>query len=204
MYVRRVPWHRPPEDPGSFACPPIAGLVAAGGQQLLAMVHQLVADHGGIVAACDTDGAHIVSTREGGTIYVETRGGDFYEGGSAEPVYALSWAEVEGIAARFEPLNSFDRALLPGSPLRLQRVNFDPDGRQIPLEGHFISAKRHSLVRSDGSFADYKESILASGRNRVQPAIGRYLIISTPPKPWRVGGHPQLRRRHWLQGSVAR
>ena len=149
-----------PEDPGPFACPPIAGLVAAGGQLLLAMVHQLVADHGGIVAACDTDGAHIVSTREGGTIYVETRGGDFYEGGSAEPVYALSWAEVEGIADRFELLNPFDRALLPGSPLRVQRVNFDDNGQQIPLNALFISAKRYALARPDGSFADFKESIL--------------------------------------------
>jgi hypothetical protein len=31
---------------------------------------------------------------------------------------------------------------------------------QTPLEGHFISAKRYSLSRQDGSFADYKESIL--------------------------------------------
>jgi hypothetical protein len=34
------------------------------------------------------------------------------------------------------------------------------NGRQVPLEGHFISAKRYSLSRPDGSFADYKESIL--------------------------------------------
>jgi hypothetical protein len=42
----------------------------------------------------------------------------------------------------------------------VQRVNFDSTGRQIPLEGHFISAKRYSLSRPDGSFADFKESIL--------------------------------------------
>jgi hypothetical protein len=149
-----------PEDPGPFACPPLAGLVTAGGRLLLAIVHRLVADRGGIVAACDTDGAHIVATAEGGVVLVETRNADFYEGGPAEPVHALSWAEVEEIAARFEPLNPFDRGLLPGSPLRVQRVNFDSAGRQIPLEGHFISAKRYSLTRPDGSFADFKESIL--------------------------------------------
>jgi hypothetical protein len=33
-------------------------------------------------------------------------------------------------------------------------------GRQIQLNGLFISAKRHSLTRPDGSFADFKESIL--------------------------------------------
>jgi hypothetical protein len=42
----------------------------------------------------------------------------------------------------------------------VQRVNFDGTGRQIPLEGHFISAKRYSLSRSDGSFGDFKESIV--------------------------------------------
>jgi hypothetical protein len=149
-----------PEDPGPFACPPIAGLVTAGGRLLLAMVHRLVADRGGMVAACDTDGAHIVATAQGETVPIETRNADFYEGGPAKPVYALSWAEVNQIAARFEPLNPFDRALLPGSPLRVQRVNFDSASRQIPLEGHFISAKRYSLRRPDGSFADFKESIL--------------------------------------------
>jgi hypothetical protein len=113
-----------PEDPGPFACPPLAGLVAAGGQLLLAMVHRLVADRGGIIA-CDTDGAHIIATETGGTVYVETRGADFHDGGRAQPVHALSWAEVDEIVARFEPLNPFDRALLPGSPLRVQSVNFD-------------------------------------------------------------------------------
>jgi hypothetical protein len=148
-----------PEDPGPFACPPIAGLVAAGGQLLLAMVHRLVADRG-IVAACDTDGAHIVATAEGGTVHIESRGADFHEGGPAESVHALSWADVEGIAARFEALNPFDRTLLPGSPLRVHRVNFDGDGRQILLKALFIAAKRYELSRPDGSFADYKESIL--------------------------------------------
>jgi hypothetical protein len=159
-----------PEDPGPFACPPIAGLVAAGGRLLLAMVHRLVADRGGIVAACDTDGTHIVATAEGGTVPIESRGADFHEGGPAEPVHALSWAEVEEIAARFEPLNPFDRKLLPGSPLRVQRVNFDSAARQIPLEGHFISAKRYSLRRPDGSFADFKESILG--------------MLSSPSEGW--------------------
>jgi hypothetical protein len=114
-----------PEDPGPFACPPIAGLVAAGGQLLLAMIYRLVEDRDSIVAAGDTDGAHIVATATGGTVYVETRGADFYEGGTAEPVRALSWAEVEDIAAKFEPLNPFDKELLPGSPLRIHRMNFD-------------------------------------------------------------------------------
>src|SRR5205085_5028398 len=109
-----------PEDAGPFACPPLAGLVTAGGRLLLAMVRRLVADRGGTVAACDTDGGHIVATGTGGTVAVDTRGADYHEGGPAQPVRALSLAEVEEIAARFEPLNPFDRKLFPGSPLQVK------------------------------------------------------------------------------------
>ena len=89
------------------------------------MLHRLVSDRSGTIAAGDTDGAHIVATERGGTVHIETRGADFHEGGPAAAVHALSWADVEEIATRFEPLNPFDRTLLPGSPLRLHRMNFD-------------------------------------------------------------------------------
>ena len=139
-----------PEDPGPFACLPLAGLVSACGRLLLAAVHYEVERRGGIVAACDTDGAHIVATEKGGTVYVETRGADFHEGGPAQPVHALSFAEVNEIAALFQPLNPFDRALLPGSPLRVKGAS----------EGLFISAKRYALSGPEGNFIDRKESIL--------------------------------------------
>jgi hypothetical protein len=139
-----------PEDPGAFACLPLAGLVSACGRLWLAAVHYEVERRGGIVAACDTDGAHIVATKEGGTVYIETRGADWHEGGPAEPVHALSYAEVDEIAALFEPLNPFDRALLPGSPLRVKGAS----------EGLFISAKRYALTGPDGNYLDRKESIL--------------------------------------------
>jgi hypothetical protein len=139
-----------PEDPGSFACLPLAGLVSACGRLWLAAVHYEVERRGGIVAARDTDGAHIVATEKGGTVYIETRGADFHEGGPAQPVHALSCAEVDEIAALFEPLNPFDRALLPGSPLRVKGAS----------EGLFISAKRYALIGPDGNLLDRKESIL--------------------------------------------
>jgi hypothetical protein len=110
----------------------------------------LVTKRGGIGAACDTDGAYIVATQEGGTVYVETRGDKYYEGGQAQPAHALSYSEVENIAALFEPLNPFDRALLPGAPLRVNGAS----------EGLFISAKRYALTGADGDFIDRKESIL--------------------------------------------
>ena len=139
-----------PEDPGPFACLPLAGLVSACGRLWLAAVHYEVDRRGGIVASCDTDGAHIVATEKGGTVYIETRGADFHEGGPAQPVHALSYSEVEEVAALFEPLNPFDRALLPGSPLRVKGAS----------EGLFISAKRYALTGPDGNFLDRKESIL--------------------------------------------
>jgi hypothetical protein len=139
-----------PEDPGPVACPPLAGLVSATGRLWLAAVHYEVERRGGIVASCDTGGAHVVTTERGGTVYIETRGADFHEGGPAQPVHALSYSEVEQIAASFEPLNPFDRTLLPGSPLRVKGAS----------EGLFISAKRYSLTGPDGKFVDRKESIL--------------------------------------------
>jgi hypothetical protein len=139
-----------PEDPGPFACLPLAGLVSACGRLWLAAVHYEVERRDGIVAARDTDGAHIVATEKGGTVYIETRGADFHEGGPAQPVHAQSCAEVDEIAALFEPLNPFDRALLPGSPLRVKGAS----------EGLFISAKRYALWGPDGNLIDRKESIL--------------------------------------------
>jgi hypothetical protein len=139
-----------PEDPGPFACPPLAGLVTAGGRLLLAMVHRMVMDRGGLVAECDTDGAHIVATKTGGTVAVETRGTDYHEGGPAERIGALSVPEVEEIAARFEQLNPFDRSMFPGSPLQVKGAS----------NGLFISAKRYALSGPDGRFIDCKESIL--------------------------------------------
>jgi hypothetical protein len=147
------PIHRPllhPEEPGPFACPPLAALVTAGSRLQLALVHRLAADRGGMVAACDTDGAYIVSTPNGGPVPVETRGANFYEGGTAQPVHALSAAEVAEIADRFDPLNPFDRKLLPGSPLRLKGES----------NGLFLATKRYSRTGPDGNFVDYKESIL--------------------------------------------
>lgn len=171
-----------PEEPGPFACPPIAGLVSAGGRLLLAMVHRMVADAGGVVAACDTDGAHIVATPKGDTLYIDTRGEDSHEGGTAQPIHALSRADVEAIAARFEPLNPFDRSLLPGSPLRIK----------VEGDGLFRSPKRYSATGPDGSFIDYKESILgmlvSSSAGFIEEAwqtIGELCDFAPlTPRPW--------------------
>jgi len=86
----------------------------------------------------------------GGTVQIETRGENFYDAGPDQPIHALSRVEVEEIAARFEPLNPFDRSLLPGSPLQLK----------VEGNGLFCSTKRYAISAPDGSFIDCKETIL--------------------------------------------
>jgi hypothetical protein len=172
-----------PEDPGPFACPPLAGLVSATGRLWLAAVHYEVGRRDGTVAGCDTDGAHIVATEKGGTVYVETRGADFHEGGQAQPVHALSYADVDEIADLFEPLNPFDRALLPGSPLRVKGAS----------KGLFISAKRYALIGPEGDLIDRKESILGI----LQPPFDGWI-----DEAWTTIGEmwdsPLLMRRSWF------
>jgi hypothetical protein len=172
-----------PEDPGPFACPPLAGLVSATGRLWLAAVRYEVKRRSSIVAACDTDGAHIVATEKGGTVYVETRGADFYEGGPGQPVHGLAYAEVDEIAALFEPLNPFDRTLLPGSPLRVKGAR----------EGLFISAKRYALTGPEGDLIDRKESILGM----LQPPFAGWIddAWSTISEMWECR---VLRRPSWF------
>ncbi len=43
----------------------------------------------------------------------------------AEPITALSWAEVQRIVDRFESLNPYDRKLVPGSILKIHKLNWD-------------------------------------------------------------------------------
>ncbi len=62
----------------------------------------------------------------------------------------LSWAQVDAIAERFAALNPYDRSAIPGSILKIEDDNFDPDtGRQRQLWCLAISAKRYALFLRD-------------------------------------------------------
>jgi hypothetical protein len=66
-------------------------------------------------------------------------------------VKALSWNEVKDIVNRFESLNPYDRAVVPGSVLKIEDVNFDPNsGNQRQIHCFAISAKRYALFLRDG------------------------------------------------------
>ena len=83
---------------------------------------------------------------------------------------ALSWKDVERIAERFSSLNCYDRRKVPGSILKIEKVNFDGH-RQIELFGYAISAKRYVLYRYD-----------AHGNIVIVDAKGHGLGYLYPPK----------------------
>ena len=83
-------------------------MVSLGSHLLCAMLERTVRDMGGQIAAMDTDSAMIVSTKDGG--FVPCAGGphrlaNYHEGSGNAAIRALSYAEVDSIRLRFEPLS---------------------------------------------------------------------------------------------------
>ena len=67
-----------------------------------------------------------------------------------EAILALSWEQVAEIVACFERLNPYDRAVGPGSILKIEDDNFDPvTEKQRQLWCLAISAKRYALFLRD-------------------------------------------------------
>jgi hypothetical protein len=173
------------EKRGEWYFPPIASLITGGAHLLLAMLERCITDRGGQYLFCDTDSMCIVASRNGGTIGYPQE----------PPIEALSWKEVEQIAERFESLNCYDRTKVPGSILKIEKVNFDA-GKQIDLFGYATSAKRYVLYRYD-----------TTGNIVIVDAKAHGLGYLYPPQD-AVEGDPQsdwvFRGWHWvLEGEVA-
>jgi hypothetical protein len=95
----------------------------------------------------DTDSMAIVAMQRGGLI--EFPGGQFRRNGKPA-IRPLSWAQVAEIVQRFEWLNPYDHSAIPGSILKIEEDNFDPEThRQRQLWCLAISAKRYSLFVRD-------------------------------------------------------
>ncbi len=124
------------EEPGDWFAPQIASLITSGGRLLLAMLEKSIADAGGTYLFCDTDSAAIVSAKHRQRIVMPD---------GAKPITALSWAEVQRIVDRFEPLNPYDRKLVPGSILKIHKLNWDRNKQRRQLFGYSIAAKRYAL-----------------------------------------------------------
>jgi DNA polymerase elongation subunit (family B) len=124
------------EEPGKWFAPHIASLITAGGRLLLGMLEKCIVDAGGTFLFCDTDSAAIVATKDGRQIAMPD---------CAEVITALSWAEVERIVNRFESLNPYDRKLVPGSILKIHKLNWDGNKQRRQLFGYSVAAKRYAL-----------------------------------------------------------
>jgi hypothetical protein len=117
------------------------------------MLARTVRDMGGQIAAMDTDSAMIVSTKHGGL--VPCAGGQQqlanYEAGSGSAaIRALSFAEVDSIRERFEPVNPW-RKTLKTPFLKLEKENFDANGNRQQLSFYGISAKLYCLFSLEGN-----------------------------------------------------
>jgi hypothetical protein len=124
------------EEPGHWFAPYIGSLTTAGGRLLLAMLERCIADAGGTFLFCDTDSAAIVSAEHRQQITMPN---------GAEPITALSWDEAQHIVDRFEPLNPYNHRLVPGSILKVHKVNWDEQKQRRQLFGYSIAAKRYAL-----------------------------------------------------------
>ena len=121
------------EEPGKWFAPHIASLITAGGRLLLAMLERSISDAGGTFLFCDTDSAAIVSAKRQKRIVMPD---------GAKPITALSWSEVQDIVDRFESLNPYD---IPGSILKVHKLNWDHNKQRHQLFGYSIAAKRYAL-----------------------------------------------------------
>jgi hypothetical protein len=136
-----------PEDPGNFCFPPIGAVITAAARLMLALLERCVTDAGGSYALADTDSMAIVASREGGLVACE--GGAYQLPDGSPAIRALSWSQVDAIVAHFEALNPYDRSAVPGSILKIEKVNFGDRGEQRELFAYVISTKRYALFTID-------------------------------------------------------
>ena len=147
------------EKTGAWYFPPLASLITAGGRLLLSMLEVTVTEAGGSYLFCDTDSLCIVSNEHGGL--VPCPGGSHKLSDSSEAVKALSWHEVDEIAAKFNRLNPYNKSLVP-EILKIEDVDFvdsDPRKPRRQVFGYAISAKRYALyVRTEDGISVVKAS----------------------------------------------
>ena len=149
------------------------------------MLERSITDKGGQYLFCDTDSMCIVASKNGGSVACPN-----------EPtIKALSWKDVEEIVGRFESLNCYDRTKVPGSILKVEKVNFDA-GKQIDLFGFATSAKRYVLYRHDRHGNIVIVDAKAHGLGYLYPP--QDAVEGDPESDWILQGW------HWvLEGEVA-
>ena len=131
------------EESGVWYCPVFAALITAAGRLLLALLERMVTDAGGNFLLCDTDSVAVVASENGGLI--PCVGGSYRLPDGREAIKALTFAEVREFVADFEKLNPYDRNAVTEPILKIEKVNFDPGGKQREVWGYAIAAKRYVL-----------------------------------------------------------
>ena len=135
-----------PEFPGEFCFPPLASLITAGARLMLALLEHCVSELHGSYVMEDTDSFAIVATEHSGL--VPCPGGPFEMADGRAAIRALSWKEVDGIAALFRKLNPYtDKSR---SILKIERDNYDPEtGKRRQVYCLAVASKRYSLFLLD-------------------------------------------------------
>jgi hypothetical protein len=127
------------EEPGKWFAPHIGSLITSGGRLLLGMLEKCITGAGGTFLFCDTDSAAIVSTAHRQRIAMPN---------GANPITALSRAEVQRIVDRFDSLNPYD---LDGSILKIHKLNWDSKKQRRQLYGYALTHEydgRRALVKN--------------------------------------------------------
>ncbi len=148
-----------PESAGEFCFPLVGALITAGARLMLAMLERCVTDACGTFAFCDTDSMAIVAAQEEATL--RCPGGTERTRDGHDVIRVLSRTTVHTIIDRFGDLNPYDRDIVPGSILEMEKENFNPETRQPQqLYAFVISAKRYALFNQsvDGDIRIRKAS----------------------------------------------
>ncbi len=171
-----------PEIPGEFCFPPFASLITGAARLMLSLLEKSVAELGGTYAMEDTDSMAIVATERGGL--VDCPGGDHHQKNGTAAVKALSWKQVNGIAERFKSLSPYDKSAIPGSILKIEDDNFDPETkRQRPIWCYAISAKRYALfLRGKNGAPELLRRKMNNGENRWSEHGLGHLLNPTDPE----------------------
>jgi hypothetical protein len=179
-------WVAHPDVPGEYYFSPLASLTTGGARLMLALLEHTVRDLGGTYAMEDTDSMAIVATEHGGVI--PCPGGNEVTDSGIPGIKALSRAEVDHIAKRFEALNPYARDAIKGSILKIEDDNFDngdpKSGKFRQIYCYAISAKRYCLFESD---ADGRPVLLRAGVNnqkdrRSEHGLGHLLNPTDPER----------------------
>jgi hypothetical protein len=135
-----------PEFPGEFWFAPLGSLITGGARLLLALLEHCISELHGTYVMEDTDSMAIVATEHGGL--VPCPGGPFETADGHAAVRALSWKELDEIAARFAKLSPY--ADKSRSILKIERDNYDPGtGKQRQVYCLAIASKRYALFLRD-------------------------------------------------------